>query len=74
VVELARGREAAHRERLATYEQIEAALSLEGRPRGTSARRSGSAWPTSGRPVEFWAGVAAEWGSGSSDGKPTKVR
>jgi hypothetical protein len=74
VVELARGREAAHRERLATYEQIEAALSLEGETarHERATVRLGLAYERSA--VEFWAGVAAEWGSGSSDGKPTKVR
>ena len=61
IVRLARSREAAHRERLAVYEQIEAAL----RPAGPSARhqlatvRLGLAYERSA--IDFWAGVAAEW-------------
>ena len=66
IVELARGRETAHRKRLAVYEQIDAALS----PAGPAARheratvRLGLAYERSA--VEFWAGVAAEW-DGSTD-------
>ena len=61
VAELARAREAGHRERLAVYERIEAALS----PAGRAARheqatvRLGLAYERSA--IEFWAGVAAEW-------------
>jgi DNA-binding PadR family transcriptional regulator len=62
---LARGREAAHRERLAVYEQIEATLG----PAGPAARheyatvRLGLAYERSA--IEFWAGVAVEWDGGS---------
>jgi len=68
VAELARGRAAAHRERLAVYEQIDGVL----RPAGAAARhehatvRLGLAYERSA--IEFWAGVAAEWHGDSDEG------
>jgi DNA-binding PadR family transcriptional regulator len=65
VAELARGRAAAHRERLATYETIDAEL----RAAGPDARheratvRLGLGYERLA--VDFWAGVAAEWDGGS---------
>ncbi len=61
IAELARGREAAHRERLAVYEQIEAALNSAG-PAARHERatvRLGLAYERSA--IELWTGVAAEW-------------
>ena len=74
VAELARGRETAHRERLATYEQIDAALGAA----GTAARheratvRLGLVYERAA--IDFWAGIAVEWGDGSSDGSGSRVR
>lgn len=61
IAALARSREQAHRERLAVYEQIDAAL----RPAGPSARhehapvRLGLAYERAA--AQFWADIAQEW-------------
>ena len=65
IAELARGREVAHRERLATYESIEAALGAAGSAvaHEHATVRLGLAYERSA--IEFWAGVAAEWSGGA---------
>ena len=65
IAEMARSREAAHRERLSVYERIDAALA-DGRPEAPHERatvRLGLAYERSA--IEFWAGVAAEWDDAS---------
>lgn len=69
IAELARGREAAHRERLAVYEQIDTALGA-GSPVARHERatvRLGLAYERSAS--EFWASVAAEWDDPAESGR-----